>query len=152
MNASTLRWREEFDMKRLLRLSAVVVLVASMLAWGSEDRTVAVAEPPYRTLEEPGFGDVRIADEFWAPRIETCREVTLPHAFDVCEETGRISNFVKAAGLMEGKFKGAWFNDSDLYKVLQGAAYELGIKSDPKLDKLVDDTIAKIAAAQQPDG
>ncbi len=152
MNASTLRWREEFDMKRLLRLSAVVVLVASMLAWGSEDQTVAVAEPPYRTIEEPGFGDVRIADEFWAPRIETCREVTLPHVFDVCEETGRISNFVKAAGLMEGKFKGAWFNDSDLYKVLQGAAYELGIQSDPKLDKLVDDTIAKIAAAQQPDG
>ena len=53
---------------------------------------------------------------------------------------------------MEGKFEGIWFNDSDVYKVLQGAAYELAIKHDPELDELADATIAKIAAAQQPDG
>jgi DUF1680 family protein len=53
---------------------------------------------------------------------------------------------------MDGKFEGIWFNDSDVYKVLQAAAYELGLKRDPELDKLTDDVVTKIAAAQQPDG
>ena len=91
-------------------------------------------------------------DDFWAPKIKTCREVTLPYCFETCEKTGRISNFSKAAGLMEGKFEGIWFNDSDVYKVLEGAAYVLATTDDPKLDKLTDEVIAKIAAAQQPDG
>ena len=112
----------------------------------------ASAEPPYRVLMAPGIGEVQMADAFWAPRMKTCREVTLPYAFEVCERTGRIGNFVKAAGRMEGKFEGIWFNDSDVYKVLQGAAYELAVKHDPELDKLADSIIAKIAAAQQPNG
>jgi DUF1680 family protein len=135
-------------------------VVLSALAAGSEElnrfsqcgANDASDEPPYRALMAPGIGDVQIADAFWAPRMKTCREVTLPYAFDVCQRTGRISNFVKAAGRMEGKFEGIWFNDSDVYKVLQGAAYQLAVNYDPELDKLTDDVIAKIAAAQQPDG
>ena len=84
--------------------------------------------------------------------MTTSREVTLPYAFEVCESTGRISNFAKAAGWVDGKFEGIWFNDSDVYKVLQAAAYDLGFKRDPELDKLTDDVVTKIAAAQQPDG
>jgi len=84
--------------------------------------------------------------------MKTCRETTLPYCFDVCEQTGRIRNFVKASGQMEGEFEGIWFDDSDVYKVLQGAAYELGAGADPKLDEMTDAVIAKIAAAQQPDG
>jgi len=141
-------------------LSAIIVAVTCALAVGSEELNRfsqcspddAPAEPPYRALTAPGIGDVQMADAFWAPKMKTCREVTLPYAFDLCEKTGRIGNFVKAAGRMEGKFEGIWFNDSDVYKVLQGAAYELAAKPDPELDKLVDATIAKIAAAQQPDG
>jgi len=53
---------------------------------------------------------------------------------------------------MDGKFEGIWFTDSDVYKVLQAAAYELGFKRDPELDKLTDDVVIKIAVAQQPDG
>ncbi len=98
------------------------------------------------------FTDVSISDDFWAPRIETNRKVTVPYAFKKCEETGRISNFAKAGGLMEGKFEGIYFNDSDLYKVIEGAAYCLKNHPDPELEKYVDSVIDKIAAAQWEDG
>jgi DUF1680 family protein len=98
------------------------------------------------------FTDVTIADEFWAPRMQTNRNVTIPYAFKKCEETGRIDNFAKAAGLMEGKFEGIRFNDSDVFKVIEGAAYSLHLYPDPELDKYLDDLIAKIAAAQEDDG
>ena len=110
------------------------------------------ADPPLQKLVAVPIADVRITDGLWAARMKVCREVTLPYCFETCESTGRISNFVKAAGRMEGKFEGIWFNDSDVYKVLQGAAYELAREYDPKLDERTDEVIAKIAAAQQPDG
>lgn len=103
-------------------------------------------------LRAVGFTDVVIADEFWAPRMETNRKVTVPYDFKKCEETGRIDNFAKAGGLMEGEFEGIYFNDSDLYKVVEGAAYSLKIHPDPELEKYVDGVIDKIAAAQWEDG
>ncbi len=98
------------------------------------------------------FTNVRVNDEFWAPRIETNRKVTIPYAFRKCEETGRIDNFAIAGGLMKGKVKGYFFNDSDVYKVIEGAAYGLSVLPDPELEKYVDEVIAKIAAAQENDG
>ena len=98
------------------------------------------------------FTEVEITDQFWAPRLATTREKTLPANFKQCEETGRISNFAKAGGLMEGDFEGIYFNDSDLYKVLEGASYLLQLHPDPELDAYVDSIIAKIAAAQEEDG
>jgi DUF1680 family protein len=98
------------------------------------------------------FMDVVIADEFWAPRMETNRKVTVRYCFKKCEETGRIDNFAKAGGLMEGKFEGIYFNDSDLYKVIEGAAYSLKTQRDAELEKYVDGVIDKIAAAQWEDG
>ena len=98
------------------------------------------------------FTDVTVADEFWAPRMETNRKVTVAYDFEKCEQTGRIDNFAKAGGLMEGEFEGIYFNDSDLYKVIEGAAYSLKIHPDPELEKYVDGVIDKIAAAQWEDG
>ena len=96
--------------------------------------------------------DVHISDAFWSRRIETNRKVTVPLSFRRCEETGRIDNFAIAGGLKKGSYKGAHFNDSDVYKVVEGAAYTLAARPDPELDGYLDDVIAKIAAAQQPDG
>jgi len=98
------------------------------------------------------FTDVTIADEFWAPRIQINRKVTIPYDFTKCEETGRINNFAKAGGLMEGKFEGIRFNDSDVFKVIEGAAYSLGLYPDAELDNYLDHLIVKIAAAQEDDG
>lgn len=98
------------------------------------------------------FTAVHFTDGFWQPRLETNRTVTLPFAWKKCEETGRIANFAKAGGLMEGEHEGARYNDSDVFKVVEGAAYALELKDDPAAEKYVDDVIAKIAAAQESDG
>ena len=114
--------------------------------------TVFAADAGGELVRAVPFTAVTIADEFWSQRLEINRKVTIPYAFKKCEETGRISNFAKAAGLMEGDFEGIYFNDSDLYKVIEGAAYSLSIHPDPELEAYVDGVIDKIAAAQWEDG
>ncbi len=98
------------------------------------------------------FTDVQVSDGFWRPRMETNRTVTIPFAFQKSEETGRIDNFAKAGRLMPGKFKGRRYNDSDVFKIMEGAAYSLALHPDPELEKYMDDLIVKIAAAQEEDG
>lgn len=107
---------------------------------------------PTAALKPVPFTAVHIADEFWAPKIHTVLEATLPHCFEQCEKTGRLSNFDKAAGKVEGKFTGLFFDDSDVYKVIEGAAYALMHERDEELENYVDGVIERIAAAQQPDG
>ncbi|MGB7157956.1 MAG: glycoside hydrolase family 127 protein [Tepidisphaeraceae bacterium] len=110
------------------------------------------ANPTTQPLQPVAFTDVKFRDAFWAPRIETNRTVTIPHDFAMCEKTGRIANFARAAGREKGEFQGIRYDDSDVYKVIEGAAYSLATHPDPKLDQYLDDLIATIAAAQQPDG
>ena len=113
--------------------------------------STAPDKPEYPIQPVP-FTDVAVDDEFWAPRIETNRTVTIPANFRKCEETGRIDNFLKAAGKMEGPYVGRYYNDSDVFKVIEGAAYSLSLHPDPELDAYLDDLIGKIAGAQEDDG
>jgi DUF1680 family protein len=128
--------------EKFIILSAIMLLFA-----------VCAKKPPkdYPIAPIP-FTDVQIKDNFWQPRMETNRTVTIPYDFKKCEETGRIDNFAKAGGLMEGEFIGIRYNDSDVYKVIEGAAYSLSLHPDPELEKYLDDLIMKIAAAQEEDG
>jgi DUF1680 family protein len=103
-------------------------------------------------LKAVPFKDVEVTDEFWSARLETNRKATIPHTFKEAERTGRINNFAKAAKMMEGKFEGIYFNDSDVYKIIEGASYSLAVHPDGELDKYLDELIVKIAAAQEPDG
>lgn len=96
--------------------------------------------------------NVELNDNFWSKRIATNRDVTIPYCFQKCEETHRIANFAIAGGLMQGTHEGIRFNDSDVFKIMEGAAYALQQKYDAELDKYLDDLIAKIAAAQEDDG
>jgi uncharacterized protein len=114
--------------------------------------TLCNAAGPFQQLTALPFTEVKIEDDFWAPRIKLNREKIVPHNLKYCESTGRISNFAKAAGLMPGEFQGIYFDDSDVYKVIEGAAYTLAQHRDEGLEKTIDDVIDKIAAAQQPDG
>jgi DUF1680 family protein len=104
------------------------------------------------------FTAVHIADTFWAPRIEINRTVTIPFAFGKNEETGRVGNFERAAAVLQGHPPenrtppGYPFDDTDIYKVLEGASYSLSVKPDPQLSSYLDRMIATIAAAQEPDG
>lgn len=98
------------------------------------------------------FTQVSIQSNFWSPRIETSVNVTIPYDFKKCEETGRVDNFLKAAGKMEGAHTGRWFNDSDIFKIIEGAAYALQVTPNPELEAYIDDLIEKIEAAQEDDG
>ena len=109
-------------------------------------------ELAHRRLTATPFTAVKLEDAFWTPRLEINRIISLPHNIEWCEKTGRVDNFAKAGKLTTGKFEGIYFNDSDLYKVIEGASYSLAAQPDSNLDKTLDAMIAKIAAAQQPDG
>ncbi len=99
------------------------------------------------------FTDVRITDSFWKPRLETTIGVSIPFAFEQSEKTGRIDNFAIAGGLRPGSFQsGRPYDDSDVYKIIEGASYALTLDWDPALDRYLDSLISLIAAAQEPDG
>lgn len=109
------------------------------------------------------FTAVRITGGFWQPRQEANRAVTVPYAFQQCEDTKRIKNFDLAAEVMKRRAAGETsfqhkpptvypFDDSDLFKAIEGAAFALSVKPDPALDQRLDGYIARIAAAQEPDG
>ncbi len=96
---------------------------------------------------------IRLEDNFWSRRIETNRTVTIPYAFKKCEELGRMDNFAIAGGLKGGEHRGIYpFDDSDVYKIIEGASYSLSIHPDARLDHYVDSLITLIAAAQEDDG
>src|SRR5947207_9220587 len=121
--------------------------------------STAPAAPQHDYPVQPvPFTAVHLSDVFWAPRIETNRQVTIPFAFQQCELSGRVDNFERAAKALRGEPlananpPGYPFDDTDLYKVIEGASYVLSVHPDPKLDAYVDGMIAKIAAAQEPDG
>lgn len=125
----------------------VLVFVPALLAVSS----VARGGSDY-PLTQLTLRDVSVGPGFWGARLETNRAVTVKHVLDECERTGRLSNFAKAAGKMEGKFQGLLFDDSDVYKAIEGAAYTLIQHPDPELEKRLNEIIASIAAAQQADG
>ena len=103
------------------------------------------------------FTAVHVNDTFWAPRIEINRRVTIPFAFQKCEETGRVENFILAAKALRGegfsdKIPPYSFDDTDIYKVIEGASYTLSVQPDAKLEAYIDGLIEKVASAQEKDG
>ncbi len=95
---------------------------------------------------------VDLADDFWEPRRRINREVTLPSQYRHLEDTGRLDNFRRASGKTGGEYQGIYFNDSDVYKWLEAAAWTLAEGPDPDLEQMVDTAITEIEDAQRPDG
>ena len=99
------------------------------------------------------FTSVKVTDAFWGQRLKASREVTIPLAFSKCEETGRYENFVKAANPSESyKVEGFSFDDTDVYKTIEGASYSMQTFPNKKLDKYIDSVLLIVAKAQEPDG
>jgi DUF1680 family protein len=119
-------------------------LISVSLSAATEKRDYPIKPVP--------FTAVKITDGFWAPRIETNRAVTLPFLFQKNEETGRLANFAIAGSLTKGKYRGERYNDTDVYKPIEGASYSLMVHPDPELERALEEMIVKIAAAQEPDG
>lgn len=99
------------------------------------------------------FTSVKVTDNFWGQRLKASREVTIPLAFSKCEETGRYENFIKAAHPSDTiKVGGLSFDDTDVYKTIEGASYLLQTYPDKKLEHYIDSVLVIVAAAQEPDG
>jgi len=131
----------------------LVAVFATALSWGLglTQGSEGVPSRDYYVTPVP-FNQVHVQDGFWTARLETNRLVTIPYCFQKCEETGRIRNFEKAAGLRQGKHEGIYFDDSDVYKIMEGAAYSLQVHPDAMLRMYLDKLITIMAAAQWPDG
>ena len=99
------------------------------------------------------FNTVSLNDHFWLPKIEINRTVTIPSSFRKCEETGRVENFILASGAKKGKFLTVYpFDDTDIYKTIEGASFSMSVHPDKAMDHYVDSLISIVAAAQEPDG
>ena len=108
---------------------------------------------PGYPIDPVPFTSVKVTDHFWGQRLKTSREVTIPLAFRKSEETGRIKNFEKAAHPSEDyKVEGFSFDDTDIYKTIEGASYSLQTYPDKRLEKYIDSILAIVATAQEPDG
>jgi DUF1680 family protein len=103
-------------------------------------------------IQPVAFTQVNITDNFWGPKIRTNADVTIPYTLDQCQKTGRIDNFLIAAGKKKGKLTEYTFDDTDLYKIIEGASYGLQVKKNPDLERYLDTLIAIIGDAQEPDG
>ena len=128
--------------------------------------TTAVAQSGYPYTQVP-FTSVKIAPgTFWGDRIRAAREVTIPLAFSKCESEHRYKNFEMAAYTLQhpghagletpewdvSKFMGFSFDDTDVYKTIEGASYVLQTYPDEKLKAYIDSVLDVVAAAQEPDG
>jgi uncharacterized protein len=131
----------------LNRISIVLSLVLSV-AGSADQPSRQVAYP----IQPVPLNQVQITGGFWRPKLDTNRTVTIPHILQENEKTGRVDNLRKGAGRMPGEYQGRRFNDTDVYKVVEAAAYTLISHPDPNLSKKLDELIDLIAAAQQADG
>lgn len=128
----------------------ILIALLAVFLFSCKDSTKEKEDYTYKDVD---FTHVHVNDNFWSKRMETVRTVTIPYAFQKCEETGRIDNFAIAGGSMEGTFRGSFpFDDSDVFKIMEGAAFVLALEKDEKLDAYMDSLIALVASAQEPDG
>ncbi len=120
--------------------------------------TCALAQNASYPVKPVPFTAVHFHDDFWAPRIETNRKATIPAAFVQLEKAGDFDNFDRAAAVLRGdanvdkKTPKNPYDDSDVFKVIEGASYALRSQPDPQLDAFLDQLIARIGAAQEKDG
>ena len=137
-------------MKQLPFLAIIILLLA------------ACSQPSSRTgypIDPVPFTDVKVTDAFWGQRLDASREVTIPLALSKCEETGRYQNFVQAREQMEHPEtdlgfspSGYPFDDTDVYKTIEGASYVLQTRPDASLEAYIDSVLVIVAGAQEPDG
>ena len=136
--------------KLLLSAAALVILSSACTKNGNASEGYPITPVP--------FTAVKVNDGFWGQRLRASRETTIPLAFSKCEETGRYDNFVKAKQQMDAdhnlgfRVGGFSFDDTDVYKTIEGASYILQTYPDPKLKAYIDSVLVIVAAAQEPDG
>ena len=134
-------------MKRFIATSLLAVMAVSALAQKKDQQSHGYPIDPVP------FTSVKVTDAFWGQRLQASRETTIPLAFSKCEETGRYENFVKAANPSDSYEVGGYsFDDTDVYKTIEGASYLLQTYPDAELEAYIDSVLVIVAGAQEPDG
>ena len=132
-----------------MKRTALIVLAAAVCI-GSGAQTKGSHGYPITPVP---FTKVKVTDSFWGQRLKASRDVTIPLAFSKCEETGRYTNFEKAANPSDSyEVKGYSFDDTDVYKTIEGASYSLQTYPDKKLVHYIDSVLDIVAKAQEKDG
>ena len=133
------------------RLVAAAFLAAMVFMSCSK----SLIEKPAEALKPVSFEKVTLQDEFWLPRLELQKETLIPFSFGkmepAVENIRRIGEYLKT-GKEQPLLRLARFVGSDLFKVMEGAAYLLSLERDPELEKQMDEIIDLIIAAQCEDG
>lgn len=105
-------------------------------------------------LTPVSFEKVNLSDQFWSNRMRIQKETLVPVAFERTQEA--VEDLRRTAAILNGEESplptSSRFNTSDLYKVIEGAAYLLKMERDPALEKQIDDITVIIGAAQEEDG
>lgn len=150
-------------MKKLLTLTMLSVMVAGSSMAKTKTETRSNGYP----ITQVPFTAVKVTpNTFWGDRIHAAREVTIPLAFSKCESEHRYKNFEMAAYTLQhpnhpglqtkewdvSKFMGFSFDDTDVYKTIEGASYVLQTYPDEKLKAYIDSVLDVVGAAQEPDG
>jgi len=137
---------------RKILTSSLCLLAVSLLnpLWAKPANTPLKQDYPINPVS---FVAVKATDQFWAPRIRINQDITIPIALGHCYNTGRVDNFKKAGKLIPGYFDTQFtFDDTDIYKIIEGAAYSIQMYPNSQLDAQMDSLIEYIRVAQEPDG
>ncbi|NIK91448.1 glycoside hydrolase family 127 protein [Mangrovimonas sp. CR14] len=140
------------------RINQILIFGVSLLIFNCNTETQV------RKVEEPGSGmgypiepvdiqHVKVTDDFWLPIIKRVQEKTIDYAIAKCEEEGRFDNFLIAGGQMKGEVRGEMpFDDTDVYKIIEGASNSLISAPNKELETLVDSLVSIIKVGQEKDG
>jgi len=138
-----------YDMALLVCL-LVAVTILSCSSGEKQDTASATGSYP---IHPAALRHVKLTDRFWLPVVQRIQEKTIPYALEKCREEGRFDNFLIAGGQMEGDVKGQMpFDDTDVYKIIEGASMSLISAPNPKLEKQLDNLIEIIGTGQEADG
>ncbi|MDN3584544.1 glycoside hydrolase family 127 protein [Mucilaginibacter flavus] len=133
-------------MASLVKVSALFSISLSFCA------SVFAQQKDY-PIQPVAFTSVKVTDSFWQPKMEVNANVTIPYVLEQCKKNGRMDNFLRAAKQLDGdKLSEFPFDDTDVYKAIEGASYSMQNKKNPELDRYIDTLINIIGAAQEPDG
>jgi len=131
-------------------MRVTLILLFVFILFGCSKPVTEYGEYP---ISPVAIKDVVINDNFWLPKIKIIQDSTILYAFDKCSAEGRMDNFLIAGKVMEGKTKGQMpFDDTDLYKIIEGASYTLISKPNPALEEYLDSIISIIKTGQEADG
>lgn len=131
-------------------LIPVLVFLVAALSIACSPKRTRLPDYPIRPVS---FNAVRVNDSFWEPRIRRNHDITIPIAINQCYKTGRVDNFMFAGRLKNGSFCTEYpFDDSDIYKIIEGASYSMQTYPDTSLEARIDTLIYYISKAQEPDG